>query len=130
VIIETATANTDGPGDPHAITRSGWYAHVGWMFRRRDASAEVRRRCDSRSPARESALTALITFGDGDHNIHHRFPDDDRNGARWWQYDPSKWLIHPLGRVRLASALPTASAANVAAAIEWARLATIPALRP
>jgi stearoyl-CoA desaturase (delta-9 desaturase) len=182
-------ADTDGPGDPHAITRGAWYAHIAWLFRRREASADVRRlrdlwavrslrlqhrwyaviaigtgliaptmlgaswgdpvggllvvgflraglllhatfcinsiahligtrRFDVRTSARDSVLTALITFGEGYHNFHHRFPYDYRNGARWWQYDPSKWLIRSLERLRLATALRTASAANVAKAIE------------
>jgi stearoyl-CoA desaturase (Delta-9 desaturase) len=184
-------ADTDGSGDPHSITRGAWYAHVSWLFRRRESSADVRRlrdlwavrsirlqhrlypvvavgiglvvptllgaywgdpvggllvvgflraalllqatfcinslahlvgtrRFDARSSARDSVFTALITFGEGYHNFHHRFPYDYRNGARWWQYDPSKWLIGLLGRVRLASAMRTASAASVAIAVERA----------
>ena len=88
------------------------------------------RRFDVHSSARDSVLTALITFGEGYHSYHHRFPYDYRNGARWWQYDPTKWLIHALGRVRLATALHTASAAKVATAIERARRPTAtPALQ-
>ena len=34
-------ADTDGPGDPHAITAGAWFAHVGWLFRRRAASADA-----------------------------------------------------------------------------------------
>ena len=36
-------ADTDGDSDPHAVTRGVWFAHVGWLFRRRVASADVRR---------------------------------------------------------------------------------------
>ena len=46
-----------------------------------------------RVSARDSLVTALVTFGEGYHNFHHRFPYDYRNGVHWWQYDPSKWLI-------------------------------------
>ena len=35
-------ADTDGAADPHAITRGVWFAHMGWLFRRRVASADVR----------------------------------------------------------------------------------------
>ena len=86
------------------------------------------RRFDARSSARDSVVTALITFGEGYHNFHHRFPYDYRNGAAWWQYDPSKWLIRLLGRLRLATALRTASAATVASAIDRARPPASPAL--
>ena len=34
-------ADTDGDGDPHPVTRGAWFAHVGWLFRRRQASADV-----------------------------------------------------------------------------------------
>src|SRR5256885_16990534 len=27
------------------------------------------------------------------HNFHHIFAHDYRNGVRWWQWDPTKWLI-------------------------------------
>lgn len=63
-------------------------------------------------------MTALVTFGEGYHNFHHRFPYDYRNGARWWQHDPSKWLIWLLARARLATALRTASPATVASAMQ------------
>jgi len=34
-------ADTDGDGDPHAITRGIWFAHMGWLFHRRVASSDV-----------------------------------------------------------------------------------------
>jgi len=46
--------------------------------------------------ARDNALVALLTFGEGYHNFHHMFAQDYRNGVRWWQWDPSKWLINSL----------------------------------
>ena len=36
-------ADTDGDADPHAVTRGVWFAHMGWLFRRRVASADVSR---------------------------------------------------------------------------------------
>ena len=176
-------ADTDGAADPHAVTRGAWFAHVGWLFRRREASADVtrltdlaavrsirlqhrfyvfiaigvglllptviaaqwgdpwggllvggflrtavmlqatfcvnslahligKRRYDTRSSARDSVVTALITFGEGYHSFHHRFPFDYRNGPRWWQYDPGKWLIWTLGRLHLADRIRTVSVAS------------------
>jgi stearoyl-CoA desaturase (delta-9 desaturase) len=75
-----------------------------------------RRRFDSASSARDSLITALVTFGEGYHSFHHRFPFDYRNGAQWWHFDPSKWLIWTLSRVGLASRLRTASASSIASA--------------
>lgn len=193
-------ADTDGDGDPHAVTLGAWHAHVGWLFRRREASADVRqlrdlwavrsirwqhrayapiaigvglvapmaiaslwgdplgglfvagflrtgvmlqstfcvnslahmigrRRYDPRSSARDSVVTALVTFGEGYHSFHHRFPFDYRNGARWWQYDPSKWMIWSLSRVRLVHAVRSASRASIARA-ELAASAARAAARP
>jgi stearoyl-CoA desaturase (Delta-9 desaturase) len=185
-------ADTDADGDPHAISRGVWFAHTSWLFRRRDASADVSRqsdlwavrsirlqhrwypvlaiglglvlptviasrwgdpiggllvagflrgavllqatfcvnslahllgtrRFDAQSSARDSTVTALVTFGEGYHNFHHRFPYDYRNGVHWWQYDPSKWIIWLLGRARLASNVRTASPATIARAVARAR---------
>jgi stearoyl-CoA desaturase (delta-9 desaturase) len=49
--------------------------------------------------ARDNGALALITYGEGYHNFHHIFQNDYRNGVRWWQYDPSKWLISSLAWV-------------------------------
>jgi len=43
--------------------------------------------------ARDNDLLALVTYGEGYHNFHHLFQWDYRNGVRWWQWDPTKWLI-------------------------------------
>ncbi|EGG21528.1 delta 9 fatty acid desaturase [Cavenderia fasciculata] len=47
---------------------------------------------DQKSP-RDSAITSLVTFGEGYHNFHHEFPYDYRNGIHHSAYDPGKWLI-------------------------------------
>lgn len=52
--------------------------------------------------ARDNWFTALFTFGEGYHNFHHQFPLDYRNGIRYYQYDPTKWLIRLLSYVGLA----------------------------
>jgi len=49
----------------------------------------------------DNGLIALLTWGEGYHNYHHAFQADYRNGIRWWQYDPSKWLINVLAWVGL-----------------------------
>jgi stearoyl-CoA desaturase (delta-9 desaturase) len=180
-------ADTDGPDDPHAITKGVWWAHAGWLLRRRAASADVARLSDlwairsvrlqrrfypviaialglglptaiastwgdpwggvlvagflrgavmlqatlcvnslahtlgrrtygEQTSARDSTITALITFGEGYHSFHHRFPFDYRNGVSRWAYDPSKWLIWSLARVRLVNKMRTASQHNIARA--------------
>ncbi len=48
---------------------------------------------------RDSWWVSLITFGEGYHNYHHTFPRDYRNGTKWYNFDPSKWLIFSLSKV-------------------------------
>lgn len=64
-----------------------------------------RRPFTRRNTARDNGLIALFTFGEGYHNYHHLFQWDYRNGIRWWQYDPTKWLIAGAARLGLASNL-------------------------
>ena len=40
-------------------------------------------------------------MGDGYHNYHHEFQHDYRNGVKRWQFDPSKWVIWTLSKLRL-----------------------------
>lgn len=55
--------------------------------------------------ARDNGIIALFTFGEGYHNYHHIFEYDYRNGIKWWQYDPTKWLIKSLSLVKLTYGL-------------------------
>jgi stearoyl-CoA desaturase (delta-9 desaturase) len=55
--------------------------------------------------ARDNGFLAFITNGEGYHNFHHKFPSDFRNGVRWYQWDPTKWLIAALHFVGLAGDL-------------------------
>lgn len=51
--------------------------------------------------ARDNAVLAFFTWGEGYHNFHHYFQTDYRNGVRWYQWDPTKWLINTLSWVGL-----------------------------
>jgi len=48
---------------------------------------------DDRHSPRDHVFTAVMTLGEGYHNMHHEFPTDYRNALEWYQYDPSKWMI-------------------------------------
>ncbi|MFN2334223.1 MAG: acyl-CoA desaturase [Wenzhouxiangellaceae bacterium] len=61
-----------------------------------------RRPYSEENSAVDNGLIALLTWGEGYHNYHHAFQADYRNGIRWWQYDPSKWLINTLAWTGLA----------------------------
>jgi len=52
--------------------------------------------------SRDSWWISLLTFGEGYHNYHHMYQSDYRNGVRWYNFDPSKWLIWTLSKLGLA----------------------------
>ncbi len=55
--------------------------------------------------ARDSAIMAVFTCGEGYHNYHHAFQHDYRNGVKPWQFDPTKWMIWTLSKLGLTSGL-------------------------
>lgn len=59
----------------------------------------------TKNSARDSFIMAILAFGEGYHNYHHRFQSDYRNGIRWYHWDPSKWLIRMLALCGLAHRL-------------------------
>ena len=73
--------------------------------------------------SRDNPILAFFTYGEGYHNFHHLFASDYRNGIRWWQWDPTKWLIRSMSMMGLASKLRI----TPSVAIEQARLLTLKA---
>lgn len=63
----------------------------------------------SKNTARDNGILAFLTFGEGYHNFHHIFEHDYRNGIRWWQFDPTKWLIRSCSYLGLAKGLKRVS---------------------
>ena len=59
----------------------------------------------TRHSARDSAIMAFLTFGEGYHNYHHEFQHDYRNGVKPWQWDPTKWTIWTLSKLGLVEGL-------------------------
>ncbi len=57
---------------------------------------------DPSSSARDNWFGAVLTNGEGYHNFHHKFPNDYRNGVRWYHWDPSKWAIWVFSHLGLA----------------------------
>lgn len=66
--------------------------------------------------ARDNGLLAFVTYGEGYHNYHHIFEYDYRNGIRWWQFDPTKWLIKSCTWVGLTRNLKTVPEDRIAKA--------------
>ncbi|MEH6591338.1 MAG: fatty acid desaturase [Halioglobus sp.] len=67
--------------------------------------------------ARDNGFLAFLTYGEGYHNYHHIFQTDYRNGIRWWQWDPTKWMIKASEKLGLASNLTTISDFKIQRAI-------------
>ena len=51
--------------------------------------------------ARDHWTGAFLTNGEGYHNFHHAYPNDYRNGIRWFHWDPTKWTIYALSKLGL-----------------------------
>lgn len=84
-----------------------------------------RRPYSEENTAVDNGLVALLTWGEGYHNYHHAFQADYRNGIRWWQFDPSKWLINLCawtGLVYDRKRTPDFRIQRARLAIEFARL--------
>jgi stearoyl-CoA desaturase (delta-9 desaturase) len=52
-----------------------------------------------------SLLLALITFGEGWHNNHHKYPGSARQGFFWWEIDLTYYALWILARLRIISEL-------------------------
>lgn len=53
----------------------------------------------------DNYIICFLTFGEGYHNYHHTFAGDYRNGIKWYHFDPTKWLIYLLHKLKLAKGL-------------------------
>lgn len=72
---------------------------------------------NDQNTAKDNALVALLTYGEGYHNYHHAFAFDYRNAIKWWQFDPTKWLIKGMSWVGLATNLRKTSDERISQAI-------------
>lgn len=63
--------------------------------------------------ARDSLFVAILTHGEGYHNFHHQFQIDYRNGIRWYQWDPTKWVIIAMKWIGFAKKLRTIPAQEI-----------------
>ncbi len=77
------------------LVRYGVTNHVTWsvnsichMFGSRQFSTD--------DQSRNHLIVALLSFGEGWHNNHHAFPTSPRHGLRWYQFDPSWYIISTL----------------------------------
>jgi len=45
---------------------------------------------------------APFSFGESWHHNHHAFPRSAMHGLRWWEIDPTAWMVRALKRLKLA----------------------------
>ena len=60
-----------------------------------------RRRYATPDTSRNSMVVAVITGGEGWHNNHHYLPASVRQGFRWWEFDPTFYLLRGLAAVHV-----------------------------
>jgi stearoyl-CoA desaturase (Delta-9 desaturase) len=118
------------------VLRLVWSHHVTFFINSLAHLWGTRPYTDANS-ARDNPLIAVVTYGEGYHNFHHIFAHDYRNGARWWQWDPTKWLIAGLqvvGLTRRLKRTPMFQIQRALLAMQFkraqARLAGLPAAVP
>jgi len=60
-----------------------------------------KRRFNTPDDSRNHWLLALITFGEGWHNNHHRYQSSERQGMYWWEIDISHYVLVALSKLGL-----------------------------
>jgi stearoyl-CoA desaturase (delta-9 desaturase) len=60
-----------------------------------------RRRYATPDTSRNSMIVAVITGGEGWHNNHHYLPASVRQGLRWWEFDPTWYVLRTMAALHL-----------------------------
>jgi len=55
-----------------------------------------KRRYATQDTSRNSFALAVVTMGEGWHNNHHHYPPSARQGFRWWEWDPTYYILKGL----------------------------------
>ena len=64
-----------------------------------------RRRYVTGDDSRNNWFLAIVTMGEGWHNNHHAYQSSVRQGFRWWEYDPTFYILKALSWTGLVWAL-------------------------
>lgn len=60
------------------------------------AHVHGRKRYVTGDDSRNNWLLAIFTMGEGWHNNHHAYQSSVRQGFRWWEYDPTYYILKML----------------------------------
>jgi fatty-acid desaturase len=52
-----------------------------------------------------NCFVGIVAMGEGWRNNHNAFEDSFRHGLKWWQFDPTFYLIWSLEKIGLARKL-------------------------
>jgi stearoyl-CoA desaturase (delta-9 desaturase) len=63
------------------------------------------RRYETADQSRNNLVLSLLTFGEGWHNNHHRYPGSVRQGFRWWEIDLCYYALRLMAALGLVSKL-------------------------
>jgi stearoyl-CoA desaturase (delta-9 desaturase) len=64
--------------------------------------------------SRNNWLLAIFTMGEGWHNNHHAYQYSVRQGFKWWEWDPTYYLLRGLGKLGVVWDLKAPPAAILA----------------
>jgi len=71
------------------------------------------KRYNSHDESRNNWLFAILAFGDGWHNNHHKYGWSARNGFFWWEWDPIYYMLKVLEKLGIVWDLRTPSPAQL-----------------
>jgi stearoyl-CoA desaturase (delta-9 desaturase) len=69
----------------------------------------------SLTTAKDSSFLSPLLLGENYHNFHHAFPQDYRNGHKWYHFDAHKWIIYIFYLTGLAYDLNITSSNRISA---------------
>ena len=71
------------------------------------AHVRGRKRYVTGDDSRNNWLLAIFTMGEGWHNNHHAYQSSARQGFRWWEIDPTFYILKALSWLRIVWDLKT-----------------------
>ena len=78
--------------------------HCTWLV---NSAAHIwgYRTYDTDDNSKNNWWVALLTFGEGWHNNHHKFQSSARHGIKWWEFDLTYLTISFLGLFKIAKSI-------------------------
>ncbi|MEQ9455263.1 MAG: fatty acid desaturase [Phycisphaeraceae bacterium] len=81
--------------------RTVWVWHITWFVNSATHTWGYRN-FQTKEHSTNLWWVAVLSFGEGWHNNHHAEPRSAQHGMRWFEIDPTNWVIHTLEFLGLA----------------------------